>query len=56
MLTPSHPRAQKKLKRREKADERERTMTDADRSNRDFLEMEAYLKKKKAGGGKDEDK
>ncbi|GAA5922725.1 hypothetical protein JCM3775_006112 [Rhodotorula graminis] len=47
-------RKAKKAKRREKADERERTMTDADRSNRDFQEMDAYLKRK-AGGGKDKD-
>ncbi|GAA5917376.1 hypothetical protein JCM8208_003890 [Rhodotorula glutinis] len=47
-------RKAKKAKRREKADERERTMTDADRSNRDFLEMQAFLKKKE-GGAKDKD-
>ena len=29
-------------------------MTDADRSNRDFLEMQAFLKKKE-GGAKDKD-
>ncbi|TNY24332.1 hypothetical protein DMC30DRAFT_163435 [Rhodotorula diobovata] len=43
-------RKAKKAKRREKADERERNMTDADRSNRDFLEMQAFLKKKEDKG------
>ena len=42
--------SQKKAKRREKADERERNMTDADRANRDFLEMQAFLKKKEDKG------
>ncbi|GAA6049350.1 hypothetical protein JCM3770_007302 [Rhodotorula araucariae] len=44
-------RKAKKAKRREKAEERERSMTDADRSNRDFLEMQAYLKRKEGKGG-----